>query len=466
MVGQTPRPQHRVKLVALLLCTYFTSMNAIAAGFAIIEHSAQGMGNAFAGGGAVAEDASTVWFNPASMIRLGPQIQGTAHIIAPSFDFTDGGSVQAAGAGTVALLPGATATSSADKAALVPNLYYVRPINDRMSFGLAINAPFGLATSYNPNWRGRYQAIDSEIRTLHVNPALAIRANEHLTFGFGVNAAYIDASLNNAVDFTAVCLARAGAAAAACTGAGVGPGQGANDGFAQNDADDISFGFNLGLFYEPNDTTRLSVAYRSEIHHKLDGRATFVVPQTLNAVPAVDAALRSAFANDGVSAGVTLPDQLSFSAYHRFHPKFAVMADATWTGWSDIPELRIVFDNPATAGGNSVETLNWENTWRFGLGLNYYHNDRLTLRTGVAYDQAPVTSLTLRTARLPDNDRLWLSFGAGYRATDRLSADFGFSHLFIDDTPIRRTGSTGSVVIGSYKSDVNIFSAQINYRFD
>ena len=53
--------------------------NAMGAGFAIIEHSAQGMGNAFGGGGAVAEDASSVWFNPASITRLPSQMQASGH---------------------------------------------------------------------------------------------------------------------------------------------------------------------------------------------------------------------------------------------------------------------------------------------------------------------------------------------------------------------------------------------------
>jgi long-chain fatty acid transport protein len=113
-----------------------------------------------------------------------------------------------------------------------------------------------------------------------------------------------------------------------------------------------------------------------------------------------------------------------------------------------------------------VETLNWTDTWRYAVGANYYHNDRLTFRTGVAYDETPLPNAASRTPRLPDNDRLWLSVGASYRVSDRLSADIGYAHLFIDDTPIRRTGSTGSVLIGNYESEADIFSVQVNYVFD
>jgi long-chain fatty acid transport protein len=409
---------------------------ASAAGFAIIEHSAQGMGNAFAGGGAIAEDASAVWFNPASITRLPSQMQAAGHVILVSFDFTDGGSTFPGGT-----LSGAP-TNDGGEDALVPNFYYIRALNERLSFGLAVNAPFGLATEYDNNWTGRYHAIESEIINLNVNPALAWKANEVFSVGAGVSLNYIDAKLNNFVDFGTLLGA-----------------PGAADGFVENEADDISFGYNFGLFYEPSDRTRFSMTYRSQINHKLEGDADFRnVPAPLSAF----------FFDDDIKVGASLPDSFSISAFHMLTPKIGIMGDATWTGWSDIPELRIVFDNPANAlgSGTSVEDLQWEDVWRLSLGLSYYQSDRLTLRTGVAYDQAPVPNPVLRTPRLPDNDRIWVSVGASYRINNKMSADFGYTHLFIDDTNIARTNSTGATLIGEYESEADIISLGFNYIFD
>lgn len=442
------------------------SITAGAAGFAIIEHGAQGMGNAFAGGGAVAEDASAAWFNPAAIVRLRTQMQASGHVIAPSFEFNDAGSVQALGAGTIPLLPDAPGINDGGKSALVPNLYYVRKLDDRFSFGLAINAPFGLATEYDRNWKGRYQSVESEIINLNVNPSLAYKVSDAFSIGGGLSINYIDATLTNAVDFAAVC---ARAVGGACPNGAV-PGQGGFDGFVENTADDISFGFNLGIFYEPTENTRLSLAYRSRINHKLDGKAQFTAPTTLggfNALgPVLGGGLAATFANTGITSSVSLPETFSISAYHKVHPKLGLMLDFTHTNWSTIPELRILFDRPGAAGGPAVETLNWTDAWRYAVGANYYHSGRLTFRTGVAYDETPVPNATSRTSRLPGNDRLWLSFGASYRVSDRLSADIGYAHLFVDDTPIRRTGSTGSVLIGTYESDADIVSLQVNYIFD
>lgn len=452
--------------IALFGAFMGSSTLAGAAGFAIIENSAQGQGDAFASGGATAEEAASMWFNPATLSKLGSQMQTSISFVNPTFEFTDKGSVQSVGAATIPLLPTASSIEDGGKDALIPNFYYTREINDKMSFGLAINSPFGLSTSYDPQWKGRYQAVDSKILNFNINPAISYKVNDDLTFGAGVSANYVRARLTNTVDFTAVCLGVSGAAGALCTGAAAGPGQGGNDGFVENKADDLSFGFNFGLLYEINDTTRISAAYRSQINHKLEGKARFSLPATLSTFAPVEAGLRATFANDNISASLTLPDSISFSAYSRVTPKVAVLADATWTGWSDVPELRIIFDRPGAAGGPGVETLGWQDTWRLALGLRFYQSERLTWRTGVAYDESPTPGAVLRSARLPDNDRIWLSFGASYKINNKMSADFGYSHLFISDTEIARAGSTGNTLIGTYESNANILSAQFNYQFN
>jgi len=125
--------------------------NAAASGFALIEQSASGMGNAFAGGAAIADDASTVFFNPAGMSRLeGKQIAIAAHAITPSAKYTSSAGVPSGG--------------DAGSTAVVPNGYFVMEMKPDLRFGLGVNAPFGLGTNYDPNWAGKQQAIKSEDR--------------------------------------------------------------------------------------------------------------------------------------------------------------------------------------------------------------------------------------------------------------------------------------------------------------
>ncbi len=433
------------------------------AGFAIIEQSASGQGNAYAGAAATASDASTIFYNPAGMSRIkGNQIVTAGHIIIPRFEFTNNGTTSAVGA-----MPG-VANDDGGVLAFVPNFYYVRDLNNGMKFGIGIFAPFGLSTKYDANWVGRYQAIESSIKTLNINPSIAWQATPKLSLGAGISLQYMDARLTSAVDFAVACYGTFGAANANCNAAGLGPANTASSGatgYSDNQGDDWGWGFNLGLLYQITPDTRVGVAYRSKIRHKITGRGDFTLaPNLLSAGSNTETnTLRAVFADSDISVNVKLPDMLSLSVYHQVNQRLAVMADITRTRWSSIPELRLVFANAAKS--DSVETLNWKDANRYSIGLTWRHSKHLTLRSGIAYDQTPVPNATSRTARLPDNNRTWLSFGLTWKRTPNLTIDAGYSHLFIKDTPINRTGALNDTIRGSYDSAVDIVAVQVQWKF-
>src|SRR5450759_4709410 len=146
------------------------SGSAMASGFALIEQSGSGLGNAFAGGAASAEDASTIFYNPAGMSRLsGKQIVVAGSMIKPSAKFSDTGSTPAA-------LQTANNGNGGDAGSwsLVPNAYFVMDVNPKTRVGLGINAPFGLQTQYDANWMGRFQAMKSKIQTTNLNPSVSL----------------------------------------------------------------------------------------------------------------------------------------------------------------------------------------------------------------------------------------------------------------------------------------------------
>jgi long-chain fatty acid transport protein len=236
--------------------------------------------------------------------------------------------------------------------------------------------------------------------------------------------------------------------------------QNKNDSQAVVKGDDISFGFNLGLLYEPTEMTRIGLSYRSKINHDLEGRAKYDVHAGLQPVLAQTGI--DIFNNKDIKASVELPDSLSFSLAHKVNSKLELLGDVTWTQWSTFQELLINDTN-----GNKVTRTveNWKDVTRVSLGANYKYNDKLTLRTGVAWDQEPIPSAAYRTPRIPGNDRTWLSFGAGYKMNKKMSLDFGYSHLFLDETPIDNTDESGYAVRGLYDSSVDIVSAQFNYTF-
>ncbi len=478
----------RFLLTSLSLSLLISHSTLHAAGFAIIENSASGMGNAYAGAAAVGEDASTIWFNPAAMSRLGdrPSVSQSAHIIIPTAKFTDRGSsinpalVQGNTDAAVAALAGQP-NDTADKVAFVPNLYYVRPINEKMHVGIGVNAPFGLEVTYKDDWIGRYLATNSEMLTLNINPALSWKATDRLSIGGGVSLQYIDVTLGSKIDSAAACLSAATIANSSallnqCRNPALPSpltlGNSATDSNAEITGDDISYGFNLGVLFEPTDRTRLGASYRSKIEHTLEGKAEFEVNNALGQIivnqagATLQQALQAPGArleNRNVTAKASLPDSFSLSVAHNLNSKLELLADATWTGWSSFEELRVV---DGTGADVALTPENWEDVWRFSIGGNYKYNDKLTLRSGIAFDESPIPSASLRTPRIPGNDRTWISFGVGYKIKEHMNLDIGYSHLFVDDTPINHTSSdNGFTIKGVYEADVDILSAQVNLTF-
>ncbi|MCP4407000.1 MAG: hypothetical protein GY807_04430 [Gammaproteobacteria bacterium] len=432
------------------------SAQVLSSGFALIDHSANGQGNAFAGAAAYAEDASTVWFNPAGMMKLdGSQIVTAGNIISPGFSFSNGNSLDAFGA------PLSGPDDDGGTKALLASIFWVTAVDDRMKLGLGITTPFGLATKYDDTWVGRYHAVETDLKTININPSIAYQVNEQLSVGGGMNVMLVDVTLSSMIDFGALCVAQLGSTA--CTAIGNTP-QG-TDGFANqtgDNFDDLGFGINLGLMYDIGMHTRLGVAWRSKTKIKVDGDAKFTVPATASFIQ--DAGL---FLNTGLKAEITLPQSFSFSIAHDLD-RLKLLADITWTDWSSFDELRIRYDNPLHP--DSVTTVNWNNSFRYSIGADYILNEKWTVRGGLAYDETPIPDAKHRTPRVPGNNRTWLSLGGTYHIDTRFIVDAGYSHLFISDTSINNTFESNVPTLaasldGTYSASVDIFSIQLRWNY-
>lgn len=413
------------------------SGNAMASGFALIEQSGSGLGNAYAGGAASAEDASTIFYNPAGMSRLkGRQLVVGGSIISPSTKFSD------AGASPAALQTNNNGNGGdAGSSALVPNAYFSMQVDPKTHIGLGINSPFGLQTEYGSNWVGRFQAMKSSIRTVNLNPSISYDLNEQVSLGAGINYQHITGELTSAVNYSAA------------AGGALGPNL---EGVSTVSGSDSAWGYNLGALYNLDPKTRLGVAYRSRIKYTLNGPVGFSnVPGAMASSPQL--------ANGGVALPITMPDTLSMSGFHQLNDKWDVMADATWTGWSVLQQLQITRSSGATL--QSVQE-NWKNTWRVAAGANYHYNDRWMARTGIALDQPPVSD-AYRTARIPDSNRTWLSVGGQYKVSPASTVDVGYAHLFMNNASINQNqmASGAGNLAGSYDSSADILSAQYTYGF-
>lgn len=396
--------------LALAGCASFVH----AAGFALIEQNASGLGNAYAGAAAVAEDASTVYFNPAGMTLLPDrQFVVAGHLIKPKAEFS----------GTVSPAIGGGQGGDAGDWALVPNAYLAYRVAPDVHVGIGLNSPFGLKTEYDSDWIGRYQAIKSDVKTLNLNPSIAYRVSDTLSLGAGIDVQWVKATLTNRQPL--------GAPPAPVT-------------LVTIKGDDYGWGYNLGALWQATPATRVGLSYRSEIDYTLEGSSSASDPVV-------------GMLNGPVTAKVVLPDSASLSLFHKLSAEWDLLADVSWTGWSDFDDLPI----EGTVNKNTIE--HWEDTLRYALGATRHMSEKFSLRGGVAYDEAPVSDV-YRTPRIPDGARIWVAVGGQYRLGNGSAIDFGYAHLFINDPGLRITDNF-TTLTGEYDSAVDILSVQFTHSF-
>ncbi len=435
-----------------------------ASSFALIEQSASGQGASYAGAAAIGEDASTIYFNPAAMTRLsGSQIVVAGHIIVPDAKFTNNGST------TFASSPISGADSETGDAAFVPNFYYATELDNGIHVGVGVNVPFGLSTEYDNGWVGRYHALRSEIATININPSIAWKATNDISVGFGISIQYADLELTNNIDSFAAC---ANLEAAAMMPLGCDytiPSNAARDSSVKLDGDSTEMGWNAGILIDLDDKSRIGVAYRSAVKHEVSGNATYNLDGTLNTVAGIATTAFGAnvLQNTTLEATAEMPDTFSVSYVRDLDAKWTVLADWSWTGWSSLDTITIV-QAGGIPGQEPTLDLAYANSNRYSVGVHFKPDSQWIYRAGLALDETPIRSPESTSARIPGNDRTWLSFGLGYAPASDWSLDFGYSHLFISDTDINNgpsSSSSGAVLTGSYESSVDILSAQATFNF-
>ena len=417
---------------------------ASAAGFQLLEQNASGIGNAYAGSAAVAENASTIFFNPAGMTQLqAREFSVGVAAVRPSFDFKNKGSV-ILNAPRIATSGGG---GDAGSWAALPNGYLSWALNKDLYVGVGLGAPFGLITEYDDDWVGRAQALKFDLKSYNINPSIAYRVNDKVSVGGGFSWQRLDAEYSR----VASVLPNA-----------ISPVPGLNATLATFDADSDAWGWNLGALFTLSPTMKVGVSYRSTIDHTLKGDLKVEGPAT--AFAGVVPTLRSVKAE----ADVKLPDTFIVSVTQKLNDRWEMLGDLSWTGWSSIKKVEIVRTSGAAAGtiAQTLET-DFKDTWRAALGANYLLNDAWKLKFGVAFDQSPVRDKDHRLVSLPDNDRTWFSFGGQWKATKTSALDLGVAYLYVPKTKIDndQTALGRGRVTGEYDSSVWILGAQYSMAF-
>jgi len=417
-----------VLAVALgVAATVWTIADARAAGFELRENSAIGTGESYAGAVSGNYDLSTIYNNPAGMTAFTGIMQGGgATLIDPSGHLSN---VQGHN------VYGTSLTNSDDRdptqAKVIPSAYLLWAPNQDWRIGLALTVPFGLITSYSGTEAVRYQALESEIESLDINPNIAYKANDWLSVGGGFTVEKVKAKLTNALDIGGIVGSTLDTLFHTTTN---GPALSQTaDGRSDVVGTSYGVGYNFGVELTPwGPDTTIGLAYRSSVHQKLQGRADFTVPSSFASLVALTGELQKTNA----TADLTLPGNAWIGITHHFTDRFAVDASYQYTQWSTFHTLEVDFENPKQPP--VVDPENYRDASFVSLGANYAFTDRLTVRAGTAFDQTPVQN-KYRDFRLPDGNRYWLSTGATYQLTDNVAISGAYAHLFIDSAKVNQT---------------------------
>jgi long-chain fatty acid transport protein len=401
--------------------------NASAAGFQLLEQNASGLGNAYAGSAAVAENASTIFYNPAGMTQLKAREFSTgAAAVGTSFKFNDKGS-------DVGFLTGTGTGGDGGGWGFIPNAYMSWALNKDLYVGLGVGAPFGLKTEYENPWVGAAQSTMFDVKTYNINPSVAYRVNDKVSVGAGLSWQRLTADYKRQVAVVTSIYA--------------------NSPLALDLAGD-SWGWNAGALFTLSPATKIGVSYRSAISYDLTGSINVTGPS----------AAINAGASSGSKATLKLPDTFILSGTHQLSDKMQLLGDVSWTGWSSIPKIDVLRTSGALA--QTLDT-DFRDSVRVAVGANYQYTGDLKLKFGLAYDQTPVKGASTRLVSLPDNDRTWFSTGAQWAVGTGGVMDVGATYLLVGNSDINNNQAAAArgTVTGEYKANIWIFGLQYSRAF-
>lgn len=431
---------------------------ANAAAFQLAEVSTSGLGRAYAGEAAIADNASVVATNPALMSLFKTAQFSTGGVYIDSRINMNGDIASSITSTMTIAKNGSASQRNVVPGAFVPNLYFVAPVNDKFALGAGMNVNFGLKSEYDDSYDAGVFGGKTDLSAINLNLSGAYRVTEGLSLGLGVNAVYAKAQ----VERNAGIIADAAKMSQNAFNVGSEEDKEIPKYLTSQDKSVVSlqdraawgFGWNAGVMYQFNEANRIGLAY----HSKVD------IDFTDRTATSLGAGVIKAGKTGNLT--LTLPDYLELSGFHQLTDKLAVHYSYKYTHWSRLTKLNANFEDGKKAFDKELQ---YSNNSRVALGASYDLYEKLTLRAGIAYDQA--ASRHQRSAAIPDTDRTWYSLGATYKFTPNLSVDLGYAYLKGKKVHFKEVETIGKNVMlnttANYTSQAhaNLYGLNLNYSF-
>ncbi|RKF19666.1 hypothetical protein DBZ36_04145 [Alginatibacterium sediminis] len=429
---------NKLQLALIASGVLASSAHTLAAGFQLTNHSASGLGRAYAGDAAIADNAAVISRNPAAMAMFdSPEFSGGVNVIIPDTNKTN-----------VKYDNGVTATQDImdgkdlSSTSYVPALYYIHPINNKFAVGLSAYSDFGTTVGFSDEFNAEGSMLTpagfqdgaaglfggtTEVSTFTLGVSGSYRINEMFSLGASLKALKGEGTFKRpGPDLSAF-----------------GAGQLGLD----FEGDGYAFAWDVGALLELNERNRFGLSYKSGIDFKADSSHSSYInqagaPTTIN------------------SLELSLPSIVEFSGYHLVAPKWAVHYSAMHVGWSSFDKIDFNLDD----GTVYPKTYGWDDSWRLSLGTTYYLNEKLTLRAGIAKDESPI-SQDKRVISIPDSDRMWYSVGGTYAFNQASSLDLALAYIDGKTIDVSESQDNIGTMTATSKTSAWIVGVQYNHKF-
>lgn len=427
---------------------------ANAAAFQLAEVSTSGLGRAYAGEAAIADNAAVIATNPALMTVFKRAQFSAGGVYIDSKVDMHGDVATKINQASVQGQKGSASKNDVVPEAFIPNLYFVTPVNDKLALGAGMNVNFGLKSEYGRDYDAGLFGGETKLSTINLNFSGAYRVTQGLSVGLGLNAVHAKAKL----DRTAGILKKTVDEVSKKAGSVLPQSQKAADYLKTSksvvqlqDKSAWGFGWNAGLMYQFNENNRMGLAYHSAVD--------------INFTDYTASSLKADKVGEESSLTLRLPDYVEFSGLHQVTNRFAIHYSYKYTHWSHLNKLYARYNDGKVAFDKELQ---YSNSSRVAFGGTYDIDDKLTLRAGVAYDQA--ASRHYRSASIPDTDRTWYSLGATYSFTPNFSVDFGYAYLkgkkiHFKEEEKAVEGQLTTTANYTSKAHANLYGLNLNYSF-
>ena len=346
-----------------------------------------------------AGDAGTVFTNPAGMTRFDdselPAGGVLVYIYAPFKD--DGNSVDGTTGGTKDWVPAGSVA-------------YVHPVSDDLKLGLSFQNNFGLMLQWDDDWVGRSSSVNEKLVAPQLQPTIAYQVNDWFSVGAGaaltMGYLYNKGRIDHPFDADAP------------------------RGKLKISATDFAVQYNLGMMFEPSESTRVGLRYLSEtdLDFEDDPQITGLSNGNSNLVLAIP--------TEKLDLGVKMPQAITGGIYHQLNDDWALLGSVGWEEWSRFGKFEVQLE-----GLEVQSTLNagFDDVWHFGAGAEYQLNPKLMLTTGLAYDTSMMTDAK-RPVSIPLGAMTRYAVGFQYEKRKGLTLGGGLSFLWEGNLPLKPGG--------------------------